>query len=129
MAPTVTVLDAFSSGGSPVGDSYNHQTRFELQNFTTRVAGPHTVKWGGLLRGVSLADQSKQNYTGTFTFTSLASYGLTRHGLQNELSPAQIRAAGGGASQFSLSAGTALVELNQFDFGLWEALRELDLAR
>ena len=117
--PTITVLDAFSTGGSPVGNSFNRQNRFEVQNFTTRVSGSHTVRWGGLIRGISLTDQSMVNYVGAYTFTSLASYRLTLLGIQNGLTGPQIRVTGGGASQFSLSAGNPLASLNQIDFGVY----------
>jgi hypothetical protein len=133
VAPTTSVLDAFSSGGSPIGNSFNRQNRYELQNFTTHVHGSHTVRWGGLMRGVSLTDQAMQNYAGSFTFTSLGSYRLTLLGIQQGLSPDQIRAAGGGASQFALSAGNPLASLNQFDFGFfaqddWRVLPNLTLS-
>jgi hypothetical protein len=117
--PTISVLDAFSSGGSPIGTSFQRQNRFELQNFTSYVAGKHTLRWGGLLRGVTLEDQSMQNYAGAFTFTSLASYRQTLIGIRQGLTPAEIRASGGGASQFSLTAGNPLASLNQFDYGLF----------
>jgi hypothetical protein len=119
LAPITTVLDSFTSGGSPVGVSFNNQNRYELQNFTSRVSGPHTMRWGGLMRGVTEADQSMQNYAGTFTFTSLDSYRTTLLGLRNNLSDAQIRAMGGGPSQFALSAGNPLAGVNQFDFGFF----------
>ena len=95
--PTVTVMDAFTSGGSPVGTSFDRQNRYELQNFTSHIAGAHTVRFGGLMRGVSLDNQAMQNYPGTFTFTSLNSYRLTLLGIQNGLSPQAIRTSGGGA--------------------------------
>lgn len=117
--PTITVLDSFSGGGSPVGLSYNHQNRFELQNFTTRLMGAHTLKWGGVLRGIAVSDQSMQNYPGSYIFTSLNSYRLTLLGQQSGLTAAQIRANGGGPSQFTLSAGNPLANLNQFDYGLF----------
>jgi hypothetical protein len=117
--PTTTVLDAFSSGGSPVGVSFDNQNHYELQNFTTHVKGAHSIRWGGLLRGVTLNNQAMQNYAGTFTFTSLDSYRATLLGLQNGLTPAQIRLMGGGASQFSIAAGNPLATLSQFDYGLF----------
>jgi hypothetical protein len=119
VSPTISVLDAFSTGGSPVGVSFDHQNRYELQNSTSHIVGKHAVRWGGLMRGVSLTDQAMQNYAGTFTFTTLDSYRLTLLGIQQGLSPAQIRASGGGASQFSLAAGNPLADLNQFDFGFF----------
>jgi Carboxypeptidase regulatory-like domain len=131
--PTTSVLDAFSNGGSPVGNSFDRQNRYELQNFTTQVRGSHTVRWGGLMRGVSLTNQSMQNYAGSFTFTSLNAYRLTLLGIQNGLTSDQIRASGGGASQFTLSAGNPLAGLNQFDFGFfaqddWRVLPNLTLS-
>ena len=118
-APAITVLDAFSSGGSPVLNSFDHQNRYELQNYTSYVRGAHLLRAGGVMRGVGLDNRSMQNYSGTFTFTSLESYRQTLLGLQQGLSLDQIRALGGGPSQFSLSAGDPLAELRQFDFGFF----------
>jgi hypothetical protein len=117
--PVLSVLDAFSSGGSSVGQSFDHQNRYEVQNSTSYVKGLHTIRGGGLLRGVNLNNQAMQNYAGTFTFTSLSAYRLTLLGLRDQMTPVQIRAAGGGASQFSLAAGNPLASLNQFDYGLF----------
>jgi outer membrane receptor protein involved in Fe transport len=60
-----------------------------------------------------------QNYAGAFTFTSLASYRQTLIGIRQGLTTTEIRASGGGASQFSLTAGNPLASLNQFDYGLF----------
>ena len=118
-APTTTVLDAFSAGGSTVGNSFDHQNRYELQNFTTYISGTHTVRFGGLMRAVSLENQAMQNYRGTFTFASLSIYRATKLGIQSGLTSAQIRAAGGGASQFSIAAGNPLASLSQVDYGVF----------
>lgn len=118
-APAINVLDAFVSGGSPQLLSYTNQDRFELQNFTTLVSGTHNLRWGGLLRAISLHDRATQNYAGTFTFTSLNSYRLTVLGLQGGLTPEQIRASGGGASQFSISGGDPVAAIRQADFGFF----------
>ncbi|SPE41598.1 Cna B-type protein (fragment) [Candidatus Sulfopaludibacter sp. SbA3] len=111
---TTTVLDSFTGGGPPLTLSFNSQDRFEAQDLTTYTRGTHLMRWGGRLRAVILKDQDTTNYTGTYTFSSLASYQLTLQGLQNGLTPQQIRAAGGGASQFSLAAGNPLASLNQY---------------
>ncbi len=118
-SPITSVPDAFTTGGSSQGDSFNHQNRYELQNFTSRVSGAHTLRWGGLMRGVTISDQAAQNYAGTFTFTSLAAYRTTLLGLRNGFTDAQIRASGGGASQFTRNAGDPLANLGQFDFGFF----------
>jgi hypothetical protein len=77
------------------------------------------LRFGGLVREVGLSNQSMQNYPGTFTFTSLASYQATVQGIQQGLSMSQIQANGGGPSQFSISAGNPLASLNQADFGIF----------
>jgi Carboxypeptidase regulatory-like domain len=117
--PTTVVLDAFTGGGPPLTLSFTNQDRLEVLNTTTVTHGTHLLRWGGRLRGVYLKDQDTQNYTGTFTFSSLDSYRLTLSGEQSGLTPQQIRATGGGASQFSLAAGNPLASLNQFDAGFF----------
>ena len=121
--PTTAVLDAFTGGGSPLTLSFTNQDRIEVQNMTTVTHGVHLLRWGGRLRGVHLKDQDTQNYTGTFTFSSLDSYRITLMGQQAGWSPQQIRAAGGGASQFSIAAGNPLASLSQFDVGVFAARR------
>src|ERR1035437_4051626 len=107
------------SGGSPQLLSYTNQDRFELQNFTRLLSGKHNIRWGGLLRAISLHDRATQNYAGTFTFTSRDSYRLTVLGCERGLTPRQIRASGGGASQFSISGGDPVVAIRQADFGFF----------
>jgi hypothetical protein len=119
IAPSISVLDAFSNGGSPLGVSFDHQNRYEFQNSTSYVKGAHVMRFGGLIRGVTLANQAMQNYAGTFTFTSLDSYRLTLLGMRQGLSMDQIRAMGGGPNQFSISAGDPLAALHQFDYGFF----------
>ncbi len=117
--PTTVVLDAFTGGGPPLTLSFTNQDRLEVQNMTTVTHGAHLIRWGGRLRGVDLRDQDTTNYTGTFTFSSLDSYRTTLVGQQAGLSPQQIRAAGGGASQFSIAAGNPLASLSQYDVGFF----------
>ena len=119
---TTVVLDAFTGGGSPLSLSFTNQDRMEVQNTTTVTQGVHLLRWGGRLRGIYLKDQDTQNYTGTFTFSSLDSYRLTLLGRQAGLTPQQIRTSGGGASQFSIAAGNPLASLSQFDVGLFFVL-------
>ena len=111
--PTTAVLDAFTGGGPPLTLSFTNQDRIEVQNMTTVTHGVHLLRSGGRLRGVDLRDQDTTNYTGTFTFSSLDSYRITLMGQQAGWSAQQIRAAGGGASQFSIAAGNPLASLSQ----------------
>ena len=59
------------------------------------------------------------NFNGTFTFNSLTAYQITEQGIANGLTPAQIRAAGGGAGQFSITYGTPAVAITYYDLGLY----------
>jgi len=117
--PTTVVMDAFTGGGPPLTLSFTNQDRIEVQNMTTVTHGVHLFRLGGRLRGVDLRDQDTTNYTGTFTFTSLDSYRTTLMGQQAGWSAHQIRAAGGGASQFSVAAGNPLASLRQYDLGFF----------
>jgi len=117
--PTISVLAAFTGGGVSVGPATSNQDRYELQNMTSLMRGRHMVKFGGRLRAVHLWDRSLQSYNGAFIFTSLEAYRLTLLGIESGLTPAEIRAQGGGASQFSITAGNPLASLNQFDVGLF----------
>jgi hypothetical protein len=131
--PTTVVLDAFTGGGPPLTLSFTNQDRIEVQNMTTVTHGIHLFRWGGRLRGVDLRDQDTTNYTGTFTFSSLDSYRTTLMGQQAGWSAQQIRASGGGASQFSTARGNPLASLSQYDVGFfalddWRARRNLTVS-
>jgi len=126
--PTIQVSDAFTGGGSQIGLASNIQNRWELTNTTALALGLHSVKFGARLRDVHITSNSPQNFGGTWTFagsripgqpviSSIQDYQITLQGLQNGLTPAQIRAQGGGATQFSISTGSPLATVSQFDFG------------
>ncbi len=117
--PTIMVLGAFTGGGANVGQSYTTQDHFEWQNVTTVTRGTHVVKFGGRLREMSQSGSYMQGYNGTFTFTSLEAYRITLAGLSQGLTLAQIRAAGGGPSQFSITGGNPLASVRQWDAGLF----------
>jgi hypothetical protein len=118
-APTLTVLAAFTDGGISNGPSATGHGHYELHNLTSLTVNKHLVKFGGRLRGVYVWDRSLQTYNGAFTFTSLDAYRVTLLGLENGLTPEEIRALGGGASQFSIVAGNPLASFNQFDVGFY----------
>lgn len=153
--PALSVQGAFEGGGAQIGDSGNTSRRWELGNTTTFTFARHTLKWGGRLRDSSLDDTSVSNFGGTYTFFGgmgpvLDANNLPVEGTLMQLSaleryrrtllfqaagytPARIRALGGGASQFSLSAGTPKTLVSQFDAGLfvnddWRLLPNLTLS-
>jgi hypothetical protein len=142
--PTVNVLESFVGGGSQVGFSFSDEDRWELQNYTTFALGRHTLRAGVRLRGVRINDVSPSNFGGTFTFgggtapqldannlivrdangnplltqiTSIERYRRTLLLQRQGLAPAQVRALGGGATQFSINGGNPRASVGQVDFG------------
>ena len=117
--PTISVLAAFTGGGISAGPEITNHDHYEINNMTSVTMGKHLVKFGGRVRNLTLWDSSEQNYNGAFTFTSLDAYRLTVQGQASGLTPDQIRAQGGGASQFSLITGNPVATFNQYDVGLF----------
>ena len=122
--PTIDVQEAFTGGGSQVGKSHSDEKQIELTNNTSFVMGHHSFKTGGRYRWLTLSQFSPQNFGGTFTFfggvaglTSIERYRRTIVLQQQGLTPAEIRAAGGGASQFRLSSGNPETDVTQWDIG------------
>jgi hypothetical protein len=144
--PSISVSDAFNSGGSPTGQAWNKDRFYEISNMTTYTAGVHTLKWGGRVRTDDNSDYSPSNFNGSFSFiggqapvlsdqmqivygpdgnplmaqeTSLERYRRTLVLQQSGYSAAQIRAMGGGASLFSLNGGNPLLKVGQTDVGVY----------
>ena len=123
--PALNVSGSFNSGGSQVGQSINERNFWELNNFTAKQQGSHAIKFGGRIRHVSIDDTNESNFGGTwaftggFGFTSIERYQLTLRLQQQGLTPAQIRAAGGGAAAFSINAGNPLADVKQTDYGVF----------
>jgi len=123
--PALNVSGSFNSGGSQVGDAVNTRNSWELNNFTAKQMGQHAIKFGGRIRHVSVDDTNPNNFGGSWTFTggfgltSIQRYQLTLKLQQQGLTPAQIRAAGGGAAAFSISAGNPLADVTQTDYGVF----------
>jgi outer membrane receptor protein involved in Fe transport len=106
------------------------ENRYELQELLSLSRGKHTLKFGGRIRAINESNASGDNYNGVFTFNSLDAYRITEAGRLAGLTPAQIRAQGGGASQFAISA---MARITQFDVGLflqddWKIGRNLTLS-
>jgi hypothetical protein len=70
--PTITVLGAFTQGGSAGGTSTDQQDHYEFQNYTSIAHGNHLLKFGGRLRAVHDVELSATNFNGTWTFQDLA---------------------------------------------------------
>jgi len=123
--PAVMVLQSFNGGGATLGRTFDTQNSFELQNYTSMVKGAHSWRFGMRLRGQTDDSVSPQNFNGTFTFaggadsSSIERYRRTLLDQQLGYAPAQIRASGGGATQFSIAAGIANLAVHQVDAGLF----------
>ena len=117
--PTLNVLSAFVGGGSPSGTGRDTQDHYELQNYTSIAKGHHFIKFGGRVRGTQESSYTNANFNGAYTFPSLTAYQITQVGIQEGLTPDQIRAAGGGASQFSTIVGQPLSDVSMVDVGLY----------
>jgi hypothetical protein len=143
---SIQVLGAFSGGASPVGHSSDTQNTYELQNNTSIARGTHAWRFGVRLREALDTNTSPQNFAGTFTFggglapqldannrpvldssglpvlvntSSIEGYRRTLLFQQQGLTALQIRALGGGASQFSISAGNPSISARQFDAAIF----------
>ncbi|HEY0348971.1 MAG TPA: carboxypeptidase-like regulatory domain-containing protein [Pyrinomonadaceae bacterium] len=140
--PAINVSSAFTGGGSQVGQAVNTTDRWEFNDFLGTQKKNHSIKFGVRLRGVHIDDINPSNFGGTYVFAgafvpqldannkpvagaapvfvdSLERYRRTLLFQQMGLSPIQIRALGGGASQFSISAGQALARISQIDIGFY----------
>jgi carboxypeptidase family protein len=142
-SPLISVQGAFSTGGSGRGTANDTLNRYEIQNYTSLNAGKHFIKFGVRLRANQDSDFSNSNFNGAFTFGSrpdpncpanpapgtppcapisgIRAYQITVQGLSGPapLTMQQIIAQGGGASQFSVTAGTGQAEVTYFDAGVY----------
>lgn len=146
--PQINVLSAFVGGGAQLGSSFNALNSFELQTYTTISRQAHTWRFGARFRAAVLNNNSPINFGGTFVFSgglapelnannqpvldssgnpmlmnidSIESYRRTLVFQQMGFSAAQIRALGGGASQFSINAGNPALSTSQEDVGAFVA--------
>jgi hypothetical protein len=117
--PTLVVQGAFTGGGSPSGTVISNQDHYELQNYTSIAHGNHFIKFGGRLRDTLYSSNQISGFNGTYNFSSLNAYQITQVGLQEGLTPQQIRQMGGGASQFSIITGQPLSDVSMLDIGLY----------
>ena len=158
--PAIQALGSFVGGGAIIGNSSDIQNTYELHNYTSIAHGRHAWRFGARLRGATDANVSRQNFAGTFTFggglapelnsnyqpvldasgqpvlmniSSIESYQRTLIFQSMGLPASQIRALGGGASQFTLSTGSPSVFAGQFDLGAfvgddWRVRQNLTLS-
>src|ERR1044072_3379527 len=123
--PALDVSGSFGSGGSQVGESFSVRKSWELSNFTAKQHGTHAIKFGGRVRHIDVDDTNEGNFGGTWTFTggfglsSIERYQKTLQLQEQGFTPAEIRALGGGASQFRLNPGDPFANVSQTDYGVF----------
>jgi hypothetical protein len=147
LSPATLVLQSFNGGGTALGRTFDTQNSYELQNYSSMLKGRHSWRFGVRLRGQTDDSVSPQNFNGTFTFgggalapvldarnqpvlgadgqsqmapvTSIERYRRTLLFQQLGDTPAEIRALGGGATQFTINAGRAELAVRQLDVGIF----------
>ncbi|HKT11157.1 MAG TPA: carboxypeptidase regulatory-like domain-containing protein, partial [Terriglobia bacterium] len=117
--PTLNVIGAFTGGGSSKGTYLDTGNQYQLQSETSMTFGKHALTFGGRVRDISQSINTTSGYNGTFTFPGISGYSIYAQGLAQGLTPAQIIAAGGGASQFSIITGSPLASANRIDYALY----------
>jgi hypothetical protein len=137
-APTVTVPNYFSSGGSGAQSSSGHNDHLELQDFVSMTHGAHAIKFGTWLRDNRQATATSSNFNGTFNFPSLDAYIATQNGILKGQTVAQIAAncPTKGActpNKLSYTTGAYSFKGNLFDMSLffqddWKVNRFLTLS-
>jgi hypothetical protein len=70
----ISVLGAFTGGGSNLGTETDHQDHYELQNYTSISQSKNFVKFGVRLRAVHEVNTSSAGFNGTYTFSSYSNY-------------------------------------------------------
>ena len=142
--PALQVLGSFNGGGGTAGRSFNTENHYEFQNYTSIARGQHAWRFGVRVRSETVNNISPSNFAGTLTFgggvapeldsnnqpvtdkagnmvlvpiESIERYRRTLLFQRMGLSPEQIRALGGGATQFSISTGAPGISGGQTDVG------------
>jgi hypothetical protein len=129
-AAALVVEGAFTGGGSALGSVVDNQDQYELQDYTTFDLGKHFLRTGIRERINRDANNSTANFNGEYIFSTLAAYQSTQQGIAAGLTAAQIRANGGGASQFNITTGTpsatvVLADTSVFAEDTWKVDKHL----
>ena len=136
------VQGAFQSFGSTNQFLRDNADRYELQDRLELDRGHHSLRAGFRFRELRDANNSTANFNGQYVFNSISAYQLTAANLQacatpgtggGCLGPEQLRAQGGGASQFSITTGQPAALLHTADVGAyaeddWRVSRDVTLS-
>jgi hypothetical protein len=117
--PSVQVLGAFTGGGSSSGRVLDEEDHYELHNLTSVSRGKHFLTFGGRLRDAQVWNSSNADFNGSFTFDSLDAYQTAELALLACKTAGGTNCETGGASQFTLTAGSQAASVNWLDLGLY----------
>jgi hypothetical protein len=117
--PTLRVIGAFTGGGASSGQSLNISNHYEIRNTTAMTMGKHNITLGGELRHRSESVDTRSGYNGTFTFPSLMNYQITLQDLAQNMTMAQIQAAGYGPGQFVVTTGNPVAQVGVTDLAFF----------
>ena len=116
---TVDVQGGFKGGGAPGGTNRDNLDTYEMQDYFSHVFKKSFLRAGGRLRTLRDANFSNAGFNGAYIFPTLAAYRLTLQGIAQGLTPAQIRASGGGPTLFSRTAGFPSATVSRTDGALY----------
>ena len=104
---TVHVGGAFTGNGSGGGGATDLQNRYELQDTLFNTYGKHAMKFGGRVRVTQDESSTAANFSGQFSFDSIAQY--------------QLFMQGGDAlpTSYTQTAGTPMATVTWADAGLF----------
>ncbi len=146
VAPALIVSGSFNSGGASAAKSSDLYDAHEIHDYVSLVRGRHFWRSGFRLRFASEDSNLPSGFNGSFSFaggnapqlnalnqpvldatgqpvvvriSSLEQYRRTLLFQKQGLPAAQVRALGGGASQYSVAAGQAEFRTTQTDVGLF----------
>ncbi len=99
-AAQVVVQGNFTSGGSSLQDTTDHQDHFEVQNYTSLALSKNFIRFGGRLRTTREATYAASNTNGTFTYSDLTDSGGAQSATSGHVDHSY---ATGAPSQFQLT--------------------------
>jgi hypothetical protein len=117
--PEIQVPGDFTGGGNPIGKEFDNATHNEFDSFTQVTLSKNTVRFGARLDEYADTNTSNSNFNGTFQFPSINAYQTYLMDSYLGLSNAAIVAAGGGANQYTVTAGNPTSHVREFAAGLY----------
>ncbi|MFN2975281.1 TonB-dependent receptor [Terriglobus aquaticus] len=117
--PALVVQGAFTGGGSATQGLRDVLDNYEWQEYVSSDRGRHYLRGGVRYRLTRDSNTSTAAFNGQYTFASIEAYQTTVRGLAQGQTPAQIRAAGGGASQYNVTAGQPSAVISTGDLGVY----------